>query len=120
MHANFIYDYRLLKEEKYRVHIIVGGDKLPYEDNAAFLAANLLENKVLIKSTILDAKKGAWFTYLDIKDYFLAIPIEKLEFMRVKCKYILQDIRDRYSLEKKVINDKYTFIKIQKRMPGIK
>ena len=47
---------RPLKEEKHRVRIIVGGDKLPCNDDAGSLAADLLETKILLNSTISDAE----------------------------------------------------------------
>ena len=40
--------------------------------------ANLLEIKLLINSTISDVAKGVRFILVDIKDYFLGIPIKTL------------------------------------------
>ena len=54
-----------------------------HSNNTESLAANLLEMKTLINSTISDARKKARFMYLDIKDYFLAIPIAYPEYMEV-------------------------------------
>ena len=45
-------DHRPLKTEKYRCRLVVGGDKLPYDDDSTALAANLLETKLLSNSTI--------------------------------------------------------------------
>ena len=40
--------------------------------------------------------------------------------MRVKYKYIRQDIRLKYNLDKKVMANSYIYIKIYKGMPGLK
>ena len=80
-YASMVCNYRPLKEEKYRVRITVGGDRLPYHDDAGSPAADLLETKILINSTISDAKKGARFMCLDIKDHFLATPMDQPEYM---------------------------------------
>jgi len=92
-YATMVCDYRPLKDEKYRVRITVGGNKLPYHDDAGSPVADLLETKILLNSTISDAKRGARFMCLDIKDHFLATPMQHPEYMRVKMKYIPEDIR---------------------------
>ena len=61
-----------------------GGDKLDYIEDIGSPVANLLEIKILINSTISNAKKGARFICIDIKDYFLAILMKNPEYMKVK------------------------------------
>ena len=103
-----------------RVRITVSGDKLPYHDDAGSPAADLLETKILLNSTILDAKRGARFMCLDIKDHFLATPMQHPEYMRVKMKYIPEDIRQHYNVYDIVTKDDWVYIKIQKGMPGLR
>ena len=57
---------------------------------------------------------------MDIKDYFLATPMQRAEYMRVRLKYFPQDIIDRYQLQDKVAADGYVYIRIQKGMYGLK
>ena len=83
-YATFACDYYPLKEEAYRIRIIVGSDHLTYEQDAGSPVANLLETKVLINSTISDANKDAWFMSADIKDHFLTTLMRDLEYMRIK------------------------------------
>ena len=56
-YATYVLDHRHLKTETYRVCITVGGNRLTYTDESGYSAANLLETKVLINSTISNAKK---------------------------------------------------------------
>ena len=119
-YASYVCDYRPLKDEPYRVRITVGGDRLDYHDDAGSPAANLLETKILINSVISDADKGARFMCADIKDHFLATPMDQPEYMRVHYKYIPEDIRSKYHLDSKVTHDGWIYIKIQKGMPGLK
>ena len=49
---------------------MIGGDKLPYNDETSSPAADLLETKILLNSTISDAHKGARFMGIDIKIFF--------------------------------------------------
>ena len=43
-YANFICDFRPLKSDPHRVRLTVGGDNLPYPDNAASPATSLLKS----------------------------------------------------------------------------
>ena len=56
-YANMVCDYKPFKNEKFRVCLTVGGDKLPYFDDATSPAASLLEAKLLINSTISQSSK---------------------------------------------------------------
>ena len=98
-YGNFICNHRPLKAEPYRVRLTVGGDKLHYDANAGAPASSLLETNLIINSTISDAHKGARFAGADLKDFFLATPMEKPEYMKIKYKYILADIRLTYKLD---------------------
>ena len=80
-YATFVLDYRPLKSELYRVRITCGGNKLSYPLDDGSPAADMLETKILINSTISDAHKGAQFMSTDIKDFFLASPMERPEYM---------------------------------------
>ena len=119
-YASFVCDYRPLKDDPYRVRIVVGGDKLTYEDNAASPAASLLETKIILNSTISDAVRGAKFITADIKDYFLATPMQRPEYMKVHIRYFPQEIISKYNLNDKVTDDNHIYIKIKKGMYGLK
>ena len=56
-YATYVLDYRSLKSEPYRVRITVGGNRLTYTEDSGSPAANLLETKVLLNSTISDGKR---------------------------------------------------------------
>jgi len=56
---------------------------------------------------------------MDLKDFFLATPMETPEFMKVPMRYFPKDIHDRYNLHEKLHNE-YIYIKIKKGMYGLK
>ena len=56
----------------------------------------------------------------DIKDYFLAILMKELEYMRVKYCYLPPDMYWKYNLDTLVSKDDYIHIRIQKGMPRLK
>lgn len=57
---------------------------------------------------------------LDIKDHFLATPMDNQELMRVKYKYTQEDIKAKYYIDRMVANDRWVYVKIQKGMPGFR
>ena len=116
----YVCDYHSLKYKPYRVRITVGGDKLDYDDDTGSPVVNLLETKIIMKSTISDAHQGARFMGADIKNHFLVTLMKNPEYMEVKYKYIPQDIRLKYNLDKKVTANGYICIKIQKGIPRLK
>ena len=119
-YASFVLDYRPLKSEPNCVHITVGGDRLTYNSDSGSPAANLLKTKLLINSTISDASRGARFMSADLKDFFLATPMEGDKFMKVKYKHFPDDIHKRYNLDKKVTKDGHVFIRIKRGMYSLK
>lgn len=118
-YLTMVYDHRPLKSEPYRCRIVVGGDKLSYDEDASAPTTDLTETKLLLNSVISDAWKGARFCSADLKDFFLASPMKRPEYAKVHIKYIPQDIIDQYKLMDLVHND-YVYIKIKRGMYGLK
>ena len=55
----------------------------------------------------------------DIRDYVLATPMPKVEYMKVKYKHIPDDIKQRYNLQDKLTDNDYIYICIKKDMYGL-
>ena len=72
----------------------------------------MTETKILFNSVISDAKNGAKFCSMDLKDMFLHTPMECPEFMRVPFKYFPFDICQRYNLHS-IVHNGYIYIKIK-------
>ena len=71
IYTSFACNHRPLKIEEWRVCLVVGGDKLFYHGDTSSPATNMIETKILFNSVISDAKKGAQFASMDLKDMFL-------------------------------------------------
>ena len=118
-YTNFTCDYRPLKEEQWRIRCLVGGDKLPFNDDAGSPATDMTETKLLLNSVISDAKKGARFMSMDLKDMFLMTPMSDPEYMKCQYRYFPADIIKRYNLDALVHNN-FIYIKIKKGLFGLK
>ena len=117
-YASMVCDYRPLKKEKHRCRLVVGGDKLPYEHDAAAPAANLLESKILINSTI--SQPTARFMSIDISNFFLSSNMDQPEFMKIHKDNIPQDIMEQYGANELLDSANYVYFQINKGMYGLK
>ena len=113
-------DIRPKKVDVYRTRLTVGGDILYYYGDTLSHAASLIEIKLLINIVISDAKKGARFLTLDIKDQFLQSMLPESEYMRIHGKYFFKDIREKYNIDELIAPDGYVYYKIKKVMYGLK
>ena len=75
-YANYVCDHRPLKEEKWRVRLFIGRDKLRYEFDSDSPTTDLTKTKILLNSVISDVKDGACFLSIDFRDIFLHTPME--------------------------------------------
>ena len=100
-------DYHPLKQEKYRVRLTVGGDKLEYTEDATSPAASLIKTKLLLISVISDSAKGARFMTLDIKVFFLRTSMSDFECMKIHSKYFSKQLKGTYNLHQKISADRY-------------
>jgi hypothetical protein len=99
----------------------VGGDKLDAYQDVRSPAVSLIDTKLHLNSTILDAKHGARYCTGDIKDFFLGSTMKVYQYMRVHRKYITQEIIDEYGITEDFYDSKgYAYLEIRKGMYGLK
>ena len=70
-YATYVLNYKPIKDENQIIRITVGVDRLTYPYDEGSPVANIIETKLLLNSTISDARHGVRFISADIKDYFL-------------------------------------------------
>ena len=114
-YALFACDHCSLNTVELRIQLVIGGDKLSYDNDSSTSATNLLETKIILNSIISNTYKGAGFMSLDLKDMFVQSLMASLEYMKVPCKYIESDIKEKFSLDS-LIYKEYIYIKIQQGM----
>ena len=78
------------------------------------------KQKLILNSRISDARKGARFLSADLKDRFLASPMEENEYMWIRVKYLLDDILLKYDIESLINSDGYVYVRIKKGIYGLK
>jgi hypothetical protein len=95
-YARFCANIRPQKEETHRCRITVGGDRIDYPGGVSTKTAGLTTIKLLLNSIV--SKQNGHFMTADVKIFYLNIPLERPEYMRIPVKLIPQEIIDDYKL----------------------
>jgi hypothetical protein len=109
-------NYRPQKAEPERIHFTVGGDCIDYKGKVSTPTAVLTTVKLLLNSVI--STPNAKFMTADIKDFYLNMPMNCYEYMRIPTKDIPASIMEQYNLEPLVHNN-HVLVKIRKGMYGL-
>ena len=75
-------NFRPEKEDPNRVRMTVGGDRINCDMDCGTTTADLLTVKLLWNSIV--STDGAKFFTMDIKNFYLNIPLTRYEYMRLK------------------------------------
>jgi hypothetical protein len=89
-YGKIVCDYKPHKQEKERVRLTVGGDRLDYSGNVATSTADIATFKILINSTL--STKDATMMMMDIKNYYLGTPMSRFEYMKMPLSGFPEDI----------------------------
>jgi hypothetical protein len=96
----------------------MGGNIINYPDHCGTpTAVDILTVKLLFNSVI--STSYTKFMTIDIKNFYLMMPMDCYEYFRMKLKLFPQDIIDKHSLHNKVDRDGNVFCKVQCGMYGL-
>jgi hypothetical protein len=116
-YGKIVCDYKPHKQEKERVRLTVGGDKLDYSDDVATSTADITTFKILINSTLYT--KNAAMMMMDIKTFYLGTPLPSFEYMKMPLSRFPEEIIQKYNLNDLAF-DGWVYIEIRKGMYGLK
>jgi hypothetical protein len=115
-YGKIVCDYKPHKQEKERVRLTVGGDKLDYSGDVATSTADITTFKILINSTL--STKDATMMMMDINNYYLGTPLPRSEYMKMLLPHFPEEIIQKYNLNALAI-DGWVNIEIRKGMYGL-
>jgi hypothetical protein len=99
------------------MRLVAGGDRVHYPYNAGMPTADLLTIKLLIKSIILTP--GTRFFTMDIKNFYLCMPMSRYEYMQLKLLDMPEDVIAHYKLLNIATLDRYVYCEICQGMYGL-
>jgi hypothetical protein len=109
-------DYRPQKADPNRVRITVGGNLIDYPGESTTRTADITTAKLLWNSTL--STPNAKFACADVGNFYLATPMERYEYMRIKADLIPDDFKTHYNLHDKVHNG-YVYCEIRRGTYGL-
>jgi hypothetical protein len=115
--GKIVCDYKPHKQEKERVRLTVGGDRLDYSGDVATSAADITTFKILISSTL--STEDAAMMMMDIKNYYLGNPLPRFEYMKMLISRFPEEIIQKYNLNALAV-DGWVYIEIRKGTYGLK
>jgi hypothetical protein len=117
-YGKIVCDYKPHKQEKKRVRLTVGGDRLDYSGDVATSTADITTLKILINST-LSTKDAATMMMMDIKNYYIGTRLPRFEYMKMLLSRFPKEIIQRYNLNELAV-DGWVYIEIRNGMYGLK
>ncbi len=116
-YRKFVCKYKPDKAKKEQTRFTVGGDKINYPGDCGTLTGDLTLVKMHLNSII--STQVAHYMTVDIKNFYLNMPIERYEYVRIKLTDVPDEIIKQYKLAEKVDLDGYVYIEVQKGMYGL-
>ena len=116
VYLKIVVDIRDHKAVKERVCIVVGGDQSDFKGETTTRTVDVTTVKMHLQSVL--STVGGKYMGLDLKDFYLATPMEEYEYTRIKGEYIPKETMDKYHLWGLVDNG-YLYIEIRKGMYGL-
>jgi hypothetical protein len=104
-------------EEPNRTKLVAGGDRVHYPFDAGTPTANLLTVKLLINSVI--STPGRRFFTMDIKNFYLCMPMSQYEYMRLKLSDTPEGVIEHYKLRDIATPEGYDYCEIRQGMYGL-
>eukprot|EP00804_Cyclotella_cryptica_P019675 CCRYP_016443-RA/>CCRYP_016443-RA protein AED:0.57 eAED:0.37 QI:0/0/0/1/1/1/2/0/345 len=115
-YARIVVDYRPQKEDPNRVRITVGGNLIDYPGELTTRTADLTTAKILWNSTL--STPGAKFGAADVGNFYLATPLDRFKYMRIKAELVPEDFKRQYKLHDKIYKG-FIYMEIRRGCYGL-
>jgi hypothetical protein len=102
-YGKLVCDFKPKKNEKHRVRLTVGGDRLDNSGDRATSTADIATFKILINITF-STQEGEMMMMMDIKHYYVGTPLPAYEYMRLPISILPLDIIEKYDLIRLAVN----------------
>ena len=115
-YAHIVVDYRPQREDPNRVRISVGGNPINLPGELTTRTADLSTSKILWNSTL--STPDAKYECADVGNLYLATPMARYEYMRIKAELIPEEFKQRYKFHDKMYKG-YIYYEIRQGMYGL-
>ena len=100
IYAKIVVDCRPQKQDPNRERITAGGNLIQYLGELTTRTSDLRTSNIIWNSII--STRGARYMVADADNFYLAMPMERKEYLRIEVALIPQEFMDKYDLHKEV------------------
>lgn len=115
-YARIVVDYRPQKADPNRVRITVGGNLIDYPGELTTRTADMTTAKILWNSVL--STPNAEYACADVGNFYLATPMDRYEYMKIKADLIPDAFLDEYNLRNKIYKG-FVYCEIRRGMYGL-
>ena len=115
-YARIVVDYHPQKSDPNRVRITAGGNLISYPEELTTRTADLTTTKMVWNSVI--STPQAKYMCVDIKNMYLATPMDRFEYMKMPMNIIPLAFKQQYALED-IAKNGFVYMQIEKGMYGL-
>jgi hypothetical protein len=116
-YGKIVCDYKPHKQEKERVWLTIGGNRLNYSGDIATSTVDITTFEILIYITL--STEDAAMMMVDIKNYYLGTPLPRFEYMKMLISHFPEEINQKYNLNVLSV-DGWVYIEVRKGMYCLK
>ncbi len=115
-YANIVVDFRPQKEDPHRIRITAGGNLINYPGKLTTQTADITTSK-LHWNSVLSTQKAKYMC-LDLKKFYLSVPLDQYEYMRIPLELSPPWIVAQYNLLTKVHRG-HIYLEIRRAVWGL-
>ena len=116
-YAKFECTERPQKAKKHRTRAVLGGNRIHFPGDTGTPTAEMLLVKIMLNSVI--STPGARFMSIDIKNFYLATPMKRYEYIKLKLATLPDEIIQEYKLKDIATPDGAVYVEVRKGMYGL-
>jgi hypothetical protein len=116
-YGKMVVTYQPEKDDPNQTRLTVGGNRIVHHGNVNTPTVKMMTVKMHLNS-VLSTKEAQYCTF-DLKDFYLNMPMERPEYMRMKLSHLPQEFVNLYNLTKIAEDNGNVYIKVKKEMYGL-
>ncbi len=115
-YARVVVDFRPQKVDSHRIRITAGGNPINYPGELSTRTADLTTSKLNWNSVL--STEGARYMCLDITNFYLTMPLDRFEYMKIPLNNFPEWIIKQYNLNKHALNG-FIYLEMRRAVCGL-
>jgi len=115
-YARVVVDFCPQKADPYRIRITAGGNLINYPGELSTRTVDLTTSKLMWNSVL--STEGARYISLDIKNFYLSVPLDRYEYLKMPLTLFPEWIIEQYNLRLHALNG-FVYLEMRRAVWGL-